>query len=146
MQSADQAKKTLEEILNSIGIEYNLTYDKFSNNFDIDSPDHALLIGKKGDNLRALQHILNAILKRQDYNNDWVNIDIAGYKKEKLSKLEAIADEIIKEVQLSGRPKRMPAMNSYERRHIHTYLSEKTDIITESEGQEPKRYIVIKKS
>lgn len=146
MHSVDAAKAILEEILTSMSIDNSISYDKASNNLDIDSPDHALLIGKKGDNLRALTHVVNAILKHQDYQNEWVNIDIAGYKKEKLTKLEAITDEIVNGVNKNGIPKRLPAMNSYERRHIHTYLAEKTEITTESEGIEPNRYIVVKKA
>jgi spoIIIJ-associated protein len=146
MQNAEKAKAILEEILTSMNIENSISFDEVSNSLDIDSPDHALLIGKKGDNLRALTHVVNAILKHQDYQNEWVNIDIAGYKKEKLAKLEAITDEIVSGVNENGRPKRLPAMNSYERRHIHTYLAEKSEIIKESEGIEPNRYIVVKKA
>lgn len=146
MESTTSAKDILEGILDNLGIENNVSYDELAHSLDIDSPDHALLIGKRGDNLRALQHIVNVILRRQNHDAHWVVIDVAGYKKEKLQKLEVIAEDITKEVITSGRDKRLPIMNSFERRHIHTYLSENPDIVTESEGEEPNRLIVVKKA
>ncbi len=145
MESREAAKEIVSDILDKIGISYTVNITE-ENEIDIESPDHALLIGKKGDNLRSLQHLVNSIMKRQNPDSEWCIIDVAGYKKERIKKLSAIAESIAKEVTQSGRPKRLPAMNSFERRAIHTYLSENSEVITESEGQEPNRSIVVKKA
>ncbi len=145
VESKATAQEIIGDILDRLGIDYTIE-ENGNNELAIDSPDHALLIGKKGDNLRSLQHLVNSILKRQNPDMEWCVIDVAGYKKERIEKLRSIADSIAKEVSISGRPKRLPAMNSFERREIHTYLSENNEVITESEGQEPNRSIVVKKA
>jgi spoIIIJ-associated protein len=139
------ATTLLEVLLSKLQIESTILYDADSKSFNIDSPDHALLIGKKGENLRALQHILNILLKRQDPTIDWYIVDVAGYKKERLQKLQSIAESVAQEVIESGKSKHLPAMNSFERMQIHTFLANNKAIFTESEGQEPNRSIVIKK-
>lgn len=145
MESKTLAKELVGDILDRLGVSYTITQTE-ENEITIDSPDHALLIGKKGDNLRSLQHLVNSIMKRQNPETEWCIIDVAGYKKERIEKLRSIAESIAKEVVISGRPKRLPAMNSFERRAIHTYLAENQDVVTESEGQEPNRSIVVKKA
>ena len=145
MDNIETATTILELLLTKLGIEHSISYNSDENSLNIDSPDHALLIGKKGDTLRALQHILNVLMKRQDPDMQWCVIDVAGYKRERLVKLQAIAESIAKEVLENGRPKRLPPMNSFERMQIHTFLAKSPEIITESEGQEPNRLIVVKK-
>lgn len=145
MESKTLTKELVGDILDRLGVSYTITQTE-ENEITIDSPDHALLIGKKGDNLRSLQHLVNSIMKRQNPEAEWCILDVAGYKKERIEKLRSIAESIAKEVVISGRPKRLPAMNSFERRAIHTYLAENQDVVTESEGQEPNRSIVVKKA
>lgn len=145
MDNIETATTILELLLTKLRIEHTISYDSKEKSLNIESPDHALLIGKKGDTLRALQHILNVLMKRQDPDMQWCVIDVAGYKRERLNKLQAIAENIAKEVQTSGRAKRLPPMNSFERMQIHTFLAKNPDIVTESEGQEPHRLIVVKK-
>lgn len=145
MDNVEVATAILEELLSKLCIESTIKYNTDDASLNIESPDHALLIGKKGENLRSLQHILNVLMKHQDQNLDWCVIDVAGYKKERMQKLQTIAENVVEEVLTSGKSKHLPAMNSFERMQIHTFLSEKPEIITESEGSEPNRYIVIKK-
>jgi len=145
VESKILAQEITENLLDRLNVSYTITTTE-ENGITIDSPDHALLIGKKGDNLRSLQHLVNSIMKRQDPHVEWCVIDVAGYKKERIEKLRSIAESIAKEVITSGRPKRLPAMNSFERRAIHTYLAENNEVVTESEGQEPNRSIVVKKA
>lgn len=145
MDNVEVATTLLEILLSKLSIENTITYNKEDASLNIESPDHALLIGKKGENLRSLQHILNVLMKRQDPDLDWCVIDVAGYKKERMQKLKTIADNVSQEVILSGKSKQLPVMNSFERMQIHTFLAENPEITTESEGSEPNRYIVINK-
>lgn len=146
MESREIAQGIVEEILTRLGVSFTITLDESANELNIDSDDHALLIGQKGESLRSLQHIVNSIMKRQNPEGDWCIIDVAGYKKERIGKLKAIADSVVKEVVTSGRDKPLPTMNSFERREIHTYLADNSEVITESEGQEPHRVLVVKKA
>ena len=71
-------------------------------------------------------------------------IDIGEYKKQHEERLIRLAKKIAKEVATSKIEAKLDPMNSYERRIIHTTLAEDNRVRTESEGEEPNRYVVIK--
>ena len=73
-----------------------------------------------------------------------LTIDIGEYKKERENRLERLAKKVAREVAYSKVEAKLDPMNSYERRIIHTILAENKKVITESEGEEPNRYVVIK--
>ena len=108
------------------------------------SDNDALLIGKNGKNLKALsiiasQHILNELGKNFKFI-----IDINSYKEKHEKSIEYLAKKTAKEVALTKIPAKLDSMNSYERRIIHNILANNPKVYTESEGEEPNRYVVIK--
>ncbi len=102
-----------------------------------------ILIGKDGQTLMDIQHLLKRIL-RKDLEQVFVEIDINEYKKKKKEYLKELARNRADEVVLSKKEKALNPMSSYERRIIHIELSGRNDVKTESIGQEPERKIVIK--
>ena len=72
-------------------------------------------------------------------------IDVSNYRKHKEKKLMFLAKNLAKEVLKNGIEVNLDPINSYERRIVHNTLSNFKDIITESSGEEPNRYVVIKK-
>ena len=71
-------------------------------------------------------------------------IDVSDYKRKRVIRLEKLAKYTAKDVAKSKMPVNLEPMNSYERRIIHNALNNSKDVITESEGEEPNRYVVIK--
>ena len=111
-------------------------------NVKIDDPQ--ILIGERGQTLNDTQKILKAILSKNLRKIFYLNLDINDYKKKKIEYLKDLARDLADEVVLNKEPKVLSPMSSYERRVIHTELSSRPDIKTESEGEEPHRRVVIK--
>jgi spoIIIJ-associated protein len=103
-----------------------------------------ILIGQNGQTLFEIQHILKAILRKKFGSEIGIDIDVNGYKKKKIEYLKEIARSAADEVSLLNKEKTLSAMTSYERRIIHTELTGRSDVITESVGMEPDRKIVVK--
>lgn len=145
MSTIGDSKTILEELLNSMGVDFRLQYNEESNTLEIDTESHALLIGKKGENLRALQYIFNLIRSHKNPDSEFVALDVAGYKKERIQKVQRIAEEAAAEVLHNGHEKTLPPMNSYERRQVHMVMADIPELVTRSVGDDPNRSIVISK-
>ncbi|KKS20664.1 MAG: Single-stranded nucleic acid binding R3H domain protein [candidate division WWE3 bacterium GW2011_GWA1_41_8] len=102
------------------------------------------LIGYRGESLDALQTILGLITFKE--TGEWVHVlvDINGYRKQKQEKIEQITKGYIDKVRFFGKDVEMSPMIAYERRQVHTFISEYDDIISESTGEGPARRVVLK--
>lgn len=144
--SASRAQEIAEKILDLMGIAAVVSIDSDEPVYlSISTEQSALLIGKKGDNLKALQSIINTIYRHNDPEAGFVGIDVEGYKKERVEKVQAIAQQMAQKALDTGEDQHLMPMNAFERRSIHTLLSEDPNIVTDSEGEGLSRHIVIKK-
>lgn len=144
--SASDAQRITEEILDRMGIAAVVQVESQEPIYiTVESSDSALLIGKKGDHLRSLQHLINSVYKRLHPDSGFISIDIAGYKKDRIERVQAIAQEAAEQVNIDGKTIHLKPMNSFERRHVHTLLAEEPNVVTESEGEGLTRHIVVKK-
>lgn len=100
----------------------------------IDSEDAALIIGKKGANIDALQVLVNAYATKLGYYGLSVIIDADNYRTKKEEALVKLAYSMADRVRDTGRPILLDPMNSYERRIVHTTLNDVPNIETLSEG------------
>jgi spoIIIJ-associated protein len=106
--------------------------------------DVALLIGRHGQTIDALQYLLNAISHRA-YGDDRkeVVVDAAGYRDRRRATLEALAERTAEQVRASGSKVELEPMTAVERKVVHLKLKELGGVATASEGTEPNRYIVV---
>ncbi|MFA5602322.1 MAG: RNA-binding cell elongation regulator Jag/EloR [Bacilli bacterium] len=139
-------KEYLNQTLTLMGIKANIEVKKRDDNIKIllSSNQNSILIGKEGKTIEAFQIILNQII----YNNIGayfrISVDVGEYKLKKQKKLEIKIRKIAYSVSCSKVSAKLDPMNSYERRIVHTVLSEYNGVATTSEGEEPNRYVVIK--
>lgn len=142
----DYLKECINTILKLMNIEANLEIRKREKNIDIKifSNNNSILIGKDGKNLDSLQNILRQILANNIETNFRINLDIENYREKKISNLERMAKRIAREVKTTKVEAKLDRMNSYERRIVHNALSNNKYVYTESHGEEPNRYVVIK--
>ena len=108
------------------------------------TPDNVrFIIGKNGQNLKAFEHLVRAVLAK---NNDSQNIvvDINDYKKSRASFIVDIAKQAVSRVRNTQKAEVLTPMSAYERRIVHMELASYPDVATESIGDEPQRRIVIK--
>jgi spoIIIJ-associated protein len=112
--------------------------------FTIDAEENPILIGRNGKTLDAIQTLLKNYINIFTDEHYMVLVDIGGYKEQRKKQLEILATKTAKEVAKSRISVCLNKMNAYERRVIHTKLSDWRDVTTESEGEEPNRYVVIR--
>lgn len=105
--------------------------------------DLGLLIGKHGATIDALQHLAVRIALPAGNREKQVVIDAAGYRERREEALQRAADRAIAEAVRYGRPVEMEPMRALERKVVHLYLRDRTDVATHSEGDEPDRRLVI---
>ena len=103
-----------------------------------------ILIGKQGRTINALSVILKQYLYNELGFNTNILLDVGDYKLKNQQRLERLAKKLAREVKNSNVEVKLDPMNSYERRIIHTTLSENKYVKTESVGEEPNRAVVIK--
>lgn len=139
-------KEYLNKLLKNLGFTANIEIKNKEEipTYTIYSDNDGLLIGKNGKNLKALsiltsQHLLNELGRNFKFI-----IDINSYKEKREKSLESLARRIAREVANTKVEAKLDSMNSYERRIIHNALTNSKTVYTESEGEEPNRYVVIK--
>ena len=108
------------------------------------SDNNSILIGKDGRTLKSLQVLLRQALSNQIKFNVKVNLDASNYKVKQERFFEKDIKNIINDVMKSRDEVKLDPMNSYKRRIVHSIASEYYNIETESFGEEPERYVVIR--
>lgn len=139
-------KNFLVKLLKDMGYSVNIEIKNKEEvpKYIIFSDNDALLIGKNGKNLKALSTIVNGYLNTELGRTYKFVIDVNEYKEKREHSLERLAKRIAREVATSKVEAKLDPMNSYERRIIHNILTNNKKVFTESEGEEPNRYVVIK--
>lgn len=111
--------------------------------FNIKTNDANILIGRNGENLLALQHLIRILARRKDKELIPFNLDINNYRKEKGEKLQGIAKIAAEKARKTKKRIILRPMPAYERRLVHLFLSSEKDLITKSEGIDPDRKITV---
>lgn len=101
------------------------------------------LIGRKGERLSALQHLVNLMLSRR--MGDWtrVLVDVEDYRGRRERQLVEIAKRAAERVLETGKMLQLEPMSALERRWIHIALRDAPDVVTQSVGEEPNRRVVV---
>ncbi|WP_253200917.1 R3H domain-containing nucleic acid-binding protein [Collinsella sp. zg1085] len=147
---ADTALTILRELLAPFDAGYS-PIDEFDGDdgeliLDVQDSNLAVLIGRHGRTLEALQYMFSLLVSRKLGFRYPVVIDIKGYKHRRKEKLIQMANNAAQKVLQSGRPYKLPPMSAYERRLIHIALRDTEGIFTISEGIDLDRRVVVKKS
>lgn len=139
-------KDYLIKILKDMGFSVNIEVKSKEEvpKYVIFSDNDALLIGKNGKNLKALSILVSQHLNNELGRNFKFVLDVNEYKDKREKTLERLAKNIAREVSKTKIEAKLDSMNSYERRIIHNILTNYKGVYTESEGEEPNRYVVIK--
>ncbi len=145
IKKLDKILKDIFDITNDKDIKYTIEKGKNQVNLYITGDKVSHLIGYKGKTIESFQSLLNAMLQREDEDNAKVFVEVNDYKKRKEEKLKVLANKMANNVIKFRKPIRLEPMSAYERLIIHTELAKRNDVETESQGEEPRRRVVIKK-
>ena len=109
----------------------------------LESEKAALLIGKRGQTLNALQQLSQLVANKYANHFLMIQLDVENYRERRQESLEQLADRMADKAIRTGKKVEFEPMPSYERKVIHNALSHRLDIETVSVGTEPHRYLVI---
>ena len=142
------ATKYVEDLLSFFGINVAVYSTIEDDVIQLSVPStsmNSLLIGKNANNLRALQYVVSMTLVARNAEVTRVNIDVADYKRQRADKIEHQAEQWIRPVRATGK-ERILDLNAADRRVVHRFASDYSDIETFStgEGRERRLHIVKK--
>ncbi len=145
----DQIKKIIEDIFTHTAC--TISKCEFSEEAGmlwcmIDTPDSRFMIGRDGETLRSLNHLVRKMLEKDSSETEAANIfiDVNGYQKKRFDSLKTIAHMMAERARYFKSNIEVDPMPAYERRIVHMFLESAPDIKTESEGYGPNRRVVIK--
>lgn len=146
---ADAAADFLEELLGLMGIDAvaEPTVEGSHMYVDLegaDEDDLALLIGRHGQTLDAIQELTRLVVGRRLDDRIRVIVDVEDYRKRRDQRLGSRARDLAQKVVRSGREEELEPMNPYERKLVHDAVSEISGVESVSRGDEPNRYVVIR--
>lgn len=146
-QIADTAIAVLRDILKYFNVG-EVTIDEYEGDegeliLDITGDDLAVLIGRHGRTLDALQFVISAITVRKIGFRFPVIIDVEGYKNRQREKLEALARSSANKAAAQHRNVKLRPMTPYERRIIHVALRDDDRVDTVSEGEGSARHVIV---
>jgi len=142
---ADTAKAIVGQLLARMGIRCSVT-SRTTNEaivVDVSGRDLGVLIGWRGETLRALQTMTNLLSSRRIGPDQRVIVDVERYRQRRENTVREIAIRAARQVKVTGDPITLDAMQPFERRAIHLALESDPDVTTVSIGEEPDRRVVV---
>lgn len=139
-------KEYLQTYFDGIEMESYTEIDRDKDGYyhvNLDTQNNAILIGRNGQTLQALNTILRAAVSSEFKKRVGVLVDINGYKEEKYQKVCALARRVAKSVQRTKTDATLDPMPADERKAIHSYLSSMPNVSTQSEGEGNQRRLKI---
>ncbi|OIP95311.1 hypothetical protein AUK40_06115 [Candidatus Wirthbacteria bacterium CG2_30_54_11] len=144
--TVNSCREIVEELLAKMDIASEITL-RANEEFlyvDIATEHSGLLIGHHGDTLMSLQTVVGLMLSRRVGERIHVVVDVEHYRERREEALTNMAKRAAEEVMLSQKPITLEPMQPFERRIVHLVLQGYPGIMTESEGVEPDRRVMIK--
>jgi spoIIIJ-associated protein len=143
-----EAEKFILGVVIKMGVdaEISTTVDGNHVTFELRGEKIALIIGKRGQTLNALQYLVHLVVNKEGNQYYTVTLDAEGYRERRKETLEVLAARMADKARRMNKKVALEPMPAFERKIIHSKLQEMNDISTYSDGVEPHRHIVIKPS
>ena len=147
-QQADIMAEFLEGLTEAFGYEATIartTVDEETVELNLEGEDLGLLIGPKGATLAAVQDLARTVVQRTatGTHEGRVRIDVSGYRQRRRDALERFTQQVAAQVIESGEQKALEPMAAVDRKVVHDTVNEIDGVVTTSEGEEPRRRVVI---
>ena len=154
-EQAEVAAEFIEELLEKMDLDADVetNFEEDHNRMYVeiwapegDEEEMGILIGHHGQVLESLQELTRIVVSQSTGERCMVIVDVEDYQKRRRSRLVSKARDASKRVQRSGKPERMEPMNPYDRKIVHDAVADIKGLESESEGDEPDRRVVIKRT
>ena len=143
-QEGEIAADYLEELLDIADLDGDLDMDVEGDRASVSivGADLSQLVGRNGEVLEALQELTRLAVYRETGERSRLMLDISGFRAKKRASLEKLAAETVAEVKESGDAIELDPMTPFERKVVHDAVAA-AGLKSESEGVEPRRYVVV---
>ena len=143
--TVETAREVLSEMIRLMGLDatVELATGGETARLNVKGDDLGTLIGRRGEKLASLQHIVNLIVGRREGQHHRIAVDVENYRGRREDQLRDVADRAAKRVAQTGKIIQLEAMPAVERRIVHMALVENPRVRTQSVGVEPNRRIVV---
>ena len=138
-------RDVLTEMLRLMGVEatVEIAMGTETSKLNVKGSDLGVLIGRRGEKLASLQHLVNLIVAKREGQWHRISVDVENYRGRREEQLRDVADRAAKRVIQSGKIIQLEPMPAVERRIVHMALVENPKVRTQSVGVEPNRRIVV---
>ena len=150
---AEQAaigKEFLEGILQAMSLTATVTFKEIDAetlelSVNADPPSElGVLVGPRGTTLQALQELTRTVVQaKSPVRTDRILVDVAHYRERRVAALGKFANQVAVEVLETGEERALEPMSAADRKAVHDALTENEGILTRSEGEEPRRFVVV---
>lgn len=141
----EAGREIVDQLLTMMGVRCQVTARATLESIfvDVSGRDLGMLIGWRGETLRALQTMTNLLASRKIGPDRRVIVDVERYRQRRENTVREIAFRAARQVKVTGDPITLDAMQPFERRAIHLALEEDPEVTTGSVGVEPERRVVV---
>ncbi len=103
-----------------------------------------VLVGPRGTTLQALQEVTRTVVQsKSPSRTDRILVDVAQYRERRVAALARFAQQVAQEVVETGEERALEPMSAADRKAVHDALSENEVVVTRSEGEDPRRFVVV---
>lgn len=146
-EQARVAREFVEGLLDTYGLQATVTTRELDDDtieVAANGDDLGLLVGPRGSTLAALQDVTRTVVQRRfPTRTDRIMVDVAGYRERRASALQRFSRQVAAEVVAEGSERALEPMSPADRKVVHDTINTIEGVVTRSEGEEPRRYIVI---
>ena len=144
-REGDIAADYLEELLDIADLDGDLDMDVEGDRASVSivGADLSQLVGRNGEVLEALQELTRLAVLRETGERSRLMLDISGHRAERRAVLEGVARDAVEQAKSSGEPVSLKPMTPFERKVVHDVVAE-AGLASDSEGVEPRRYVVVR--
>ena len=146
-RQGEVAAEFLKQLATEFGLEANLAVtrpDEDTVELQLTGNDLGILIGPKGATLLAVQNLTRTVVFNETGgNNGHINVDVGGYRQKRTEALVRFAQQVAEQVRTSGNRTPMEPMSAVDRKVVHDTISDIDGVSTISEGEEPRRRVVV---
>jgi spoIIIJ-associated protein len=143
---AEHAAKFADELVRTMGFSASVRteIDEDDVTVHIEGDGLGALVGPRGVTIQALEEVVRAVVQHHAGGHSaWVHVDVAGYRQRRRAALAEFARQVAAEVIATGEERALEPMTAADRKVVHDVISEVDGVDTTSEGEEPRRRVVV---
>jgi spoIIIJ-associated protein len=143
---AEHAARFTEELVRTMGFSASIRteIDEDDVTVHVEGDGLGALVGPRGVTIQALQEVVRAVVQHHAGGHSaWIHVDVAGYRERRRQALAEFARQVASEVSATGEERALEPMGAADRKVVHDVVSEIDGVSTTSEGEEPRRRVVV---